>query len=107
MSETPAVPQPPVPQPFGQQPSAASTEPLAIVALICAIGSWVLVPVVLAIVALVLAHQAERSIAASGGWREGKSMVSAARVVAWIHLAFVGLAILFVVALLIGLAVAG
>jgi len=74
-------------------------------ALACAVGSWFLLPVVLAVVALVLAGAADRSIAESGGWRTGAGLVTAARVVAWVHLVTVVLAVVFVVALLVGLAV--
>jgi hypothetical protein len=101
-----ASPPTPQPNPRPDPQSVPTTEPLAIVALICAIGSWVLVPVILAIVALVLAQQADRSIAASNGWREGKGMVTAARVLAWIHLGFIVLVILFAVAFLIGIVIA-
>jgi len=86
-------------------PTVAPTEPLAIWALICAIGSWVLLPVVLAIVALVMANRADEAITAAAGWKQGQGMVSAARVIAWIHLVLVALIIVFVLALLVGLAV--
>ncbi|MDH4353006.1 MAG: hypothetical protein OEW41_03385, partial [Actinomycetota bacterium] len=84
---------------------APRTEAMAAWALACAVGSWFLLPVVLAVVALVLAGAADRSIAESGGWRTGAGLVTAARVVAWVHLVTVVLAVVFVVALLVGLAV--
>ena len=91
---------------MGSSPVAgARTEPTAVWALVCAIGSWILIPVVLAVVALVLAGAAERSIAESGGWRSGSGLVTAARVVAWVHLVTAVLAVVFVLALLAGLAV--
>jgi hypothetical protein len=81
------------------------TDQTAVWALACAVGSWVLLPVVLAVVALVLAGAAERAIAESAGWRTGSGLVTAARVVAWVHLVTVALALVFVAAVLVGLAV--
>jgi hypothetical protein len=66
------------------------TDQTAIWALVCAIGAWVVLPVVLAVVALVLASHAQRDIAASGGFKEGQGLVQAARLIAWINLAFAG-----------------
>ena len=74
-------------------------------ALVCAIGSWVLLPVVLAVVALALASTADRSIAESQGWRTGSGLVTAARVLAWVNLVAWLLVVVFVAALLVGLAV--
>jgi hypothetical protein len=61
--------------------------------------------VVLAVVALVLARAADRGITDSGGSRTGRGLVTAARVVAWVHLVAVVLAAVFGAALLVGLAV--
>ncbi|MEO8329405.1 MAG: DUF4190 domain-containing protein [Candidatus Nanopelagicales bacterium] len=101
----PAAPQPPAPAMASYAPTTPPTEPLAIWALLCAIGAWVLLPVVLAIVALVLAHNAEKEITRADGWKQGKGMVTAARLIAWIHLVLAALAIVFVVTFLIGLAI--
>jgi hypothetical protein len=67
---------------------------------VCAIGSFVVCPVVLAIVGLILAQNARNRIDAAGGRLSGAGLVTAARVVAWVHIA------LFVVAL-IGVIIAG
>ena len=88
--------------PYPQRPPA--TDPTAVWALVCAIGSWLL-PVVLAVVALVLASTADRSIAASGGQRTGSGLVTASRVLAWVNLVGALLVGVFVAALLVGLAV--
>lgn len=71
-----AVPQP---LPSYGYPVAPQTDGTAIVVLVPAIGSFVVLPVVAAIVALVLAPSAERTIAASGGRLSGDSLVQAGR----------------------------
>ena len=77
-------PQPWVPQVPSGQPR---TESKAIVALVCAIGSWVLFPVLPAIAGLLVGNAARRDIRASGGWLTGDGMVTAAKVVAWANIA--------------------
>jgi preprotein translocase subunit SecG len=71
--------------------------------LVCAIGSWILLPVVLAIVALVLASQAKQAIAASGGTKSGEGLITATQVIAWVHLILVALFAIFIVAFAIGI----
>lgn len=65
----------------------------AIVALVLSIVSWLVLPLVLAIVALVFARKAEREIAGSqlnGVQRRigGENMVTAAKILAWINIGF-------------------
>jgi hypothetical protein len=80
-----------------------STDGNAIAALILAIASFVACPIIPAIVALVLAGKAKRNIQASGGAKTGESLVTAARVIAWIHLGLVSLlVVLGLVALAVG-----
>lgn len=86
-----------VPSPYGLWQPAPQTDGTAIVVLVLAICSFVVFPVVPAVVALVLAPGAERDIAASNGRLTGESLVRAGRIVAWVHL---GLCAAFVVALL-------
>lgn len=87
----PAYP-PGYPQPYGQPPNAlpASSSPAtsssAIVALILAIASWLVCPLVPAIVALVFAARADREIRASGGTVQGGGLSMAAKVVSWINI---------------------
>ena len=81
--------------PYGGQ----QTEGMAIGALVSAIGAFVVCPVIPAIVALVLAAQAQARIDASGGRLTGTGLVTAARVVAVVNL---GLA---VVVVLVGMVV--
>ncbi len=74
-----------VPLPYGYAP-APQTDGTAIVVLVLAISSFLFLPVIPAVVALVIAPSAERDIAASGGRLTGESLVRAGRIVAWIHL---------------------
>jgi len=60
---------------------------MGVAALVCSIASYVVCPVILAVVALGLAYQSAARIEASGGTLGGAGMVTAAKVVAWIHLA--------------------
>ncbi|MCW2613454.1 MAG: putative rane protein [Frankiales bacterium] len=85
---------PPV-QPYGAPPQ---TETKAVVALVLAIGSFVVLPVVAAVAALVVASGARRDIDASGGRLTGAGLVTAARVISWINL---GLAMATVVLLVL------
>jgi hypothetical protein len=88
---------PPVYGPGYGQPFAAgygypgyappATEGNAIAALILAIASFVVCPFISAVIALVLAGSAKRSILASGGTKQGLGMVTAARIIAWANIA--------------------
>jgi hypothetical protein len=68
------------------------TEGTAIVALVLSIVSWVFCPLIAAIVALALAHAAGNKIDASGGRLTGNGLVTAAKIIAWIHLVLITLA---------------
>lgn len=81
---------------------APKTDGTAIAVLVLAICSFVVFPVVPAIVALVLAPGAERNIAAAGGRLTGDGLVRAGRIVAWVHLGLF-LAFLLVLVLAFGL----
>lgn len=83
-----------------------ATEGTAIVALVCAILSWVAIPVVLAIVALVLARTAEREIAASAGEKSGAGLITASRWIAWLNLLLVAMVVAFVAAFVVAVAIA-
>src|SRR5437016_8167285 len=88
-SGQPGYGQPPY-QPYGQPayggyggyPYARQTEGTAIAALVLAIVSFVLCPVIPAIVALVLCSTATRNIQQSGGAKEGEGLVKAAQIIA-------------------------
>ena len=66
--------------------TAVPTSSNAIVALILAIISWAVCPVIAAIVALVFASMAGKEIQASEGRIAGRGLVTAARIVAWINI---------------------
>lgn len=66
-----------------------------------AILSWAVCPFVLAIVALIFASKASKAIVASNGWVNGSGMVTAAKIIAWINIAFGILMIGFVIILVI------
>jgi hypothetical protein len=87
---------PPYPPAYGYA-GGQQSEGLAVGALICAIGSFVVCPAVLAIVALILAQNARNRIDASGGRLSGSGLVTAARVVAWINIALVVLVLIGVI----------
>ena len=84
---------------------ARPTEGTATAALVCSILSWVVCPVILAVAALVLAAQARRRIAESGGTLDGDSQIKAAKWLAWINIAIFGLfAVLGIVLVIIAVA---
>jgi hypothetical protein len=101
MSQFPPAGPPPAatpPNPQWGQPAAPGavspyappkTDGMAIAALVLSIASWVVCPVIAAIVALALAHAAGNRIDASAGQKTGNGLVTAAKIVAWIHLVLV------------------
>jgi formate hydrogenlyase subunit 4 len=89
--------QPPGYGQYPQQP-VRQTSSDAIVALVLAILSWVVCPVILAVVALVFAGKAKTAISASNGWLDGGGMVTAAKIIAWANIVLTILGvILFIV----------
>jgi hypothetical protein len=80
---------------------APRTDGTAVAALVVAILSWFLLPVVGSIVALVLARSAERSIDARPAELAGRGLVTGARWVAWTHLVFAAMVVAFVSAFVI------
>ncbi len=78
----PAAPPPGAPA----YPPPAETSSNAIIALILAIVSWAVCPIIPAIVALVLASMANKEIAASNGRIQGTGLVTAARIVSWVNI---------------------
>ena len=88
-------------------PQAAQTSSSAIVALVLAIGSWAVCPLVLAIVALVFASKADREIARSGGMLQGGGLSTAAKIVAWINIGIFVAVIVVTIFIIIIAVVAG
>lgn len=87
------------PAPAYAAQAAPRTDGRAVVGLVLAISSWVVCPIITAIVALVLARQSDRDIAASGGWLEGRTLNTATRWVAWINIALMTVLIVLAVVL--------
>jgi hypothetical protein len=86
----PAAPMPnyasePVPA-YAAPAPAGTTSSNAIIALILAVVSWAVCPIIPAIVALVFAANATKEIAASGGRIQGQGLVTASRIVSWINI---------------------
>lgn len=65
---------------------APQTDSKAIIGLIMAIASWLVCPIILAVIALVLASQSSKAIAASGGRLEGRGMNTATKWLSWINI---------------------
>ncbi len=82
----------PPPTPGYQTPPAQhgaggpSTDGMAIAALVVAVVSFIALPVILAVVALILVNQSRKRIAASGGALGGEGLNKAATILAWINL---------------------
>jgi hypothetical protein len=110
-------PQPQPGQPYGQygqQPGQpvqgygsphswqgpTQTETKAIIALVCAIAAWVVLPVLPAIAALMIGKTAREQIRTSGGRLTGDGLVTAAKVIAWANIV---LSVLGVLLLVLGL----
>lgn len=85
-------------------PQASSN---AIVALVLAIASWFVLPVIAAIVALILASKATNEIRASNGWLTGEGMALAAKILSWINIAVWTVVVLVFVAIVIAAIAAG
>ena len=89
------------PTPYGVMPASVRTDSKAIVGLVLSISSWLLCPVILAVVALVLAAQSDREIAQSGGWVQGGTLNTATRWISWINIVFVVLLVVFGIVLVV------
>ena len=96
MPPAPAYPPPPpvgaYPVPAGYPPPGYAYPPpprtstSAIVGLVLAITSWVVCPIIPAVVALVLAHQSDREIETSNGTIGGDGLNTATRIISWINI---------------------
>ena len=86
---------------------APTTSTNAIIALVLAVLSWALCPIIPAIIALVLASMADREIAQSGGRVDGGGLVTAAKIVSWINIGVWAAGIVILGIFLLVLAVAG
>lgn len=91
------TPESPRPSVAAQGPQTSSS---AIVALVLAIASWVVCPLILAIIALVFASKADREIASAGGAMQGGGLSTAAKILSWINIGLY-VAILVVMAIIL------
>ncbi|HEY7438520.1 MAG TPA: DUF4190 domain-containing protein [Acidimicrobiia bacterium] len=94
----PAPPPPPAPSPYpaAYPPYGArqKTSGLAIAALVLSLLSFVMCPVIAAVIAIALAHAAFNRIDSSGGLVGGRGMAVAGNIIAWVNIALVTLAAL-------------
>lgn len=79
----------------------------AIIALVLAIGSWIICPIILAIVALVFASKADREIAANPAQLTGGGLTTAAKIVAWVNIGVAIAGLLLAVLIIAVVAVGG
>ena len=77
------------------------TEGNAIAALVLAICSFIVCPLVPAVVALFLASSAKRNIDASNGALDGEALVTAAKIISFINIGICVLAIVLAVVLIV------
>jgi hypothetical protein len=82
---------------YAPYPPPAQTSNNAVVALILSVVSWVVCPIIAAIVALVFANLAGKEIEASGGRVQGQGLVTASRWVAWINIGVFAAAIVLTI----------
>lgn len=99
--EDAALRAPPSTLPISPKPGIPRTEGTAVAALVLAILSWFVLPIIGSIVALVLAASAERSIDARPAELAGRGLVTGARYVAWTHLVVAAMIIAFLAAFVI------
>ena len=93
---------PPNLPPYSPAAPAAQTSTLAIVSLIAGILSWLIVPILGAIVAIITGHAARKDIAASLGTRTGNGLATAGLILGYaqVILLVVPLAMICLLALL-------
>ncbi len=76
------------PAPEPDDDSAVRTSSEAIVAFVLSLISWIACPIVFAVVALIFAMKAEKSISTSAGQVSGGGVLFAAKLIAWINIGF-------------------
>ena len=83
-------------------PKAQENNPLAIASLVCGIVSWVAVPIVAAIGAVITGHMARKQIREKTGPEGGDGMAVAGLILGYAHLAVSCLVIGFIAMMLMG-----
>lgn len=86
--------------PYQQGPQTSNK---AVVAMVMAILSFVVCPVILAVAALIVGGQAKQEIAASNGWLTGDGLVTGAKILAWVNIALSVLAVIFMIIFFVAL----
>jgi hypothetical protein len=86
-----------------QLPQPVTTSPWSIVSLISGISSYLVLPFLGGIIALITGYVARRDINNSGGALSGKGMATAGLWLGWINIALCALAALLIILLVIGL----
>ena len=87
-------------QQYSPLPPAQTTSTLAIVSLISGIVSWVLIPFIAAVVAVITGHMAKNEIKKSNGMIGGNGMATAGLVLGYVQLGL-GLCICLVVVVML------
>lgn len=83
--------------------SPATTSTLAVVSLVCGIATWVVLPFIGAIVAVVCGHLARSEIRrAPPGALEGDGLAVAGLVLGYLHLVFGAIALTVLLGLMVG-----
>ena len=108
MTSEPTIP-PPVPPPAPPMPPAAAasrpTSSLAVISLVAGIVSWLLLPFVAGLAAIICGHMARGEIRRSNGTMEGDGLAIAGLVLGWINVVLCVLTVAAVVLFFGGLAV--
>ncbi len=83
---------------------ARPTSALAVVSLVTGIVSWIMLPFVASVVAVICGHMARREIRDSGGHIEGDGLAIAGLVLGWVNIALCVLTLLGILLFFGGLA---
>jgi hypothetical protein len=83
------------------QSTAQQTSTLAIISLVAGIASWLIVPVIGAIVAIITGNKAKKEIAAGAGSLGGEGLAKAGVILGWANLAVFLLSVCAVVVLIL------
>lgn len=84
-------------------PVARQTEPLAIASLACGLASFLVIPVLGGIAAIVLGHLARASIRRSSGTREGSGVALSGLLLGYLNLLAIAAVVLLILVGLVGL----
>jgi hypothetical protein len=107
MTSEPTLP-PPVPPPTPQVQPAVTSQPtssLAVISLVAGIVSWLLLPFVAGLAAIICGHMARGEIRRSNGTLEGDGLALAGLVLGWINVVLCVLTVAAIVLFFGGLAV--